>query len=123
MIFIGGISMGKKELEFFKTMVCKKCGQYTNLTVFMTYTYFSFFFIPLFKWGKKYYAVSRCCGTVFSLDPEIGKAIEQGENVTLSEEDLNPTGYEENGTAHCADCGYLLENDFAYCPKCGRKLF
>jgi len=65
MIFIGGISQGHKDLGFLQTLICKKCGRFSSVSVYMVYTYFSFFFIPLFKWGKKYYAVSNCCQTTF----------------------------------------------------------
>lgn len=77
MFFIGGIFQGKKEFEHFRqTIVCKKCGRLCSISVFMTYTCFSFFFIPLFKWGKQYYAVSNCCHTIYAIDAELGKAIE-----------------------------------------------
>ena len=77
---------------FRQTIVCKKCGRLCSISVFMTYTCFSFFFIPLFKWGKQYYAVSNCCHTIYAIDAELGKAIEHGESVTLREEDLTIAG-------------------------------
>ena len=52
MIFIGGISSAVKQLEYLKTVICSVCGGYGRYQVFMTYTYFSFFFIPLFKWNR-----------------------------------------------------------------------
>ncbi len=94
MFFIGGIFQGKKEFEHFRqTIVCKKCGRLCSISVFMTYTCFSFFFIPLFKWGKQYYAVSNCCYTIYAIDAELGKAIEHGESVTLREGGLNHCRY------------------------------
>lgn len=123
MIFIGGIAQGRKDFDFFRqTMICKKCGRYSSISVFMVYTYFSFFFIPLFKWGKKYYAVSNCCNTVYAIDAELGRSIERGEAVTLREEDLTMIGMNDSRTNNCPDCGYLLNPEYEYCPKCGRKL-
>ena len=122
MIFIGGISMGRKDFDFRQTMICKKCGRYSSISVFMMYSYISFFFIPLFKWGRKYYAVSNCCQAVYALDAELGKAIEHGESVNIREEDLTLVGTEHTQVQHCPDCGCLLEREFAYCPKCGRKI-
>ena len=55
MIFIGGISQGQKILDYVKTVICDRCGAYGRYQVMMTYMYFSFFFIPLFKWNKKFY--------------------------------------------------------------------
>ena len=120
MIFIGGIAQGQKDLGFLQTLICKKCGRYGSVSVFMVYTYFSFFFIPLFKWGKKYYAVSNCCQSTFSISEELGKAIERGESVTLREEDLEMAGVSND--THCPHCGFLLTPQYTYCPKCGQKI-
>ena len=122
MIFIGGIATGRKDFDFRQTMICKKCGRYSSISVFMVYTYFSFFFIPLFKWGKKYYAVSNCYNTLFSIDPEQGRSIEKGERMELREEDLHLIGMDGSRSLHCTDCGYLLTPEYEYCPKCGKKL-
>ena len=48
---------------------------YGRYQVFMTYMYFSFFFIPLFKWNRRFYVKMSCCGAVYELDPEKGKAL------------------------------------------------
>ena len=82
MIFIGGIAQGRKQFDFIQTMICSKCGRYSSVSVFMTYTYFSFFFIPLFKWNRQYFAVSNCCSTVFSIPNALGEAIAGGESVS-----------------------------------------
>ena len=55
MIFIGGISQGRKILDYVRTVICGCCGRYGRYEVIMTYTYFSFFFIPLFKWNRQFY--------------------------------------------------------------------
>ena len=87
----------------------------------MTYTYFSFFFIPLFKWNKEYYALSSCCHTVFSIEKAFGMAISKGEKITLKEDDLLILSTTERRSYYCEDCGYMLTEDFTYCPKCGKK--
>lgn len=120
MFFIMGISSGEKDLDFRQTIICKSCGRYSSVSIFMTYTYLSLFFLPIFKWGKRYVAVSNCCGAMFALDADLGRSIERGERPTLREEDLHPMGAAE--TVRCPDCGYPLSQDFAYCPKCGRAL-
>ena len=43
MIFIGGISQGRKILDYVRTVICGCCGRYGRYEVIMTYTYFSFF--------------------------------------------------------------------------------
>ena len=64
MFFIGGITQGTKELVYnAAAMICGRCGRYGRYQVFMTYMCLSFFFIPIFKWGRKYYVKTSCCGT------------------------------------------------------------
>ncbi len=124
MFFIMGISQGKKKLDFVHTMVCSLCGKFGRLEAYMTYTYFSLFFIPLFRWNVEYFVTSTCCGTVYSIDKSLGKRIQRGEDVTLKEEDLYPTGRQDGRreASRCPSCGYITSYDFDYCPKCGRKL-
>lgn len=126
MIFIGGISSGRKQIEYLKTVICAHCGAYGRYEVFMTYMYFSFFFIPLLKWNKKYYVRMSCCGTLYELDPEVGRRLSRGEDLEIQESDLNlireGSGNPWNQTKKCARCGYETEEDFAYCPKCGSPL-
>ena len=50
MIFIGGIGQGQRELDYRRAaLLCAICGGYGRYQVFMTYTYFSFFFIHIDK--------------------------------------------------------------------------
>jgi hypothetical protein len=132
MLFIGGVSQGQKILDYVKTVICDRCGQYGRYQVVMTYMYFSFFFIPLFKWNRKFYVKMTCCGAVYELDPEKGKELLNGRDVDITQNDLTlvqdgnrRSGY-ENGTykvwKKCSSCGYETEEDFAFCPKCGRRL-
>lgn len=118
MLFIGGISATKKDLDFHQNTICQKCGRYSSVSVFMVYSYFSLFFIPLFKWGKKYYAISNCCQMVYSINPKLGQAIERGEEVELWQQDMEIVGR----SSQCQKCGFLLTPEYRFCPKCGAKL-
>ena len=53
MFFIMGVSQNQKKLDFKQLNVCKCCGKYSNIEVYMTYWYFMFFFIPIIKWNKE----------------------------------------------------------------------
>ena len=55
MFFIGGISNGEKKLDYIQSTVCPRCEAFGRMEVYMTYMCFSLFFIPIFKWNKKYY--------------------------------------------------------------------
>ena len=127
MIFIGGISQGRKILDYVRTVICGCCGRYGRYEVIMTYTYFSFFFIPLFKWNRQFYVRMTCCGAGYSLEKEVGQKILAGQDVEIRPEDLTLVqGGDGSGTygrmkKHCSRCGYETFEDFEYCPKCGER--
>ena len=127
MIFIGGISQGRKILDYVRTVICGCCGRYGRYEVIMTYTYFSFFFIPLFKWNRQFFVLMTCCGAVYSLEKEVGQKILAGQDVEIRPEDLTLVqGGDGSGTygrmkKHCSRCGYETFEDFEYCPKCGER--
>lgn len=123
MFFMMGITDGRKDLNFNQTIICNICGRYGRYNVFMTYTVLSLFFIPCFKWNKHYYVQPTCCGTVYELDSEIGRAIARGEQVEILPEYLTRVsqGRYSYNRKYCSSCGYETEENFAYCPKCGRK--
>lgn len=121
MFFIMGISQKEKRLNFDQLIVCKCCGKYGHIEVFMSYTYFMFFFIPIAKWGKRYYAKMSCCNSICELNSDIGKAIENGDIFSLNPDSLN-FGTRENGVKHCSYCGFTTEEDYQFCPKCGKPM-
>lgn len=96
MFFIGGISSGVKPLEYLKTVICGRCG------------------------------------AVYELDPEVGKRLLRGEEVEITERDLtlrqdgNGNPWTGSDALHrhkvCPSCGFETDEDFSYCPKCGKPL-
>lgn len=123
MFFMMGITEGRRDLDYNRMVVCDVCGRYGRYAVFMTYTVLSLFFIPVFRWNRRYYVQMSCCGTVYSLDPEKGRRIERGEAVDIEPADI--TVVSRGGvtrTKVCPSCGYRTDEDFEYCPKCGQKL-
>ena len=134
MFFIMGINSGRKDLSFHQTMICSRCGSYGSYSVYMTYMVLSLFFIPCFKWNRRYYVTTSCCNRTYQLDPAVGKRIARGEQVELRPEDLTDTGEygccragESPGGSltfvkRCSSCGFSTEEDYDYCPKCGKPL-
>jgi len=120
MFFMMGITDERRELDFAQMTVCKACGAYGRYRVFMTCTLLSLFFIPCLKWNKKYFVQSSCCGALYELSGEAGVRIARGEDVQIRPEDLTPL---RAGCAvrRCASCGYATDQDFDFCPKCGRR--
>lgn len=124
MFFIMGISQGQKKLNFDQVVVCRSCGQYGHLEVYMVYSYLSLFFIPVFKWGKSYYVKTSCCGQTIPIDTALGRQIERGEVTSLPEDIVPDSGRWDTFSGHkrCTNCGYETDEDFQYCPKCGARL-
>lgn len=128
MFLMIGITQGRKDLAHDQLVICTQCGSYGRYQVFMTFTQLLLFFIPCFRWGKKYFVRMSCCGAVYELNPEIGQRIARGEEVPIGTADLTLVGWEYGGssTAHmrkrCAACGYQTEEDYHYCPMCGAPL-
>ncbi len=120
MFFIMGITDGRKDLDFTQIVICDNCGKYGRYQVFMLYTVLSLFFIPTFKWNKRYYVQMSCCGTVYELNPEIGRRIAAGEDLQIRSQDMTKVNQGRSyGLKHCNNCGYETTEDFDFCPKCG----
>lgn len=122
MFFIMSIGQRRKDFEYNEMIICGHCGSYGRYQVFMTFTCLSLFFIPCFKWNKKYYVQSTCCNTIYALDPEIGRRIARGENVEILPEHLTEQyAGSRSRVKSCSSCGFETQEDFEYCPKCGRR--
>ena len=130
MFFIMGINQGRKDFQNDQLVICEHCGSYGRYQVFMTYMCLSLFFIPVLKWGKRYFVKMSCCGTVYELNCETGRQIARGSQPDIRPEELTlvQAGKREQWQTMsgrrriCGNCGYEAEEDFAYCPKCGNKL-
>ena len=130
MFFMIGIADRRKDLDFTQTIVCRRCGKYGRYQVYLVYTVLLLFFIPCFKWNRRYYVETSCCGTIYELNPDTGRGIERGEVGEIREQDLTLAGYSQSVGAQsgyharktCRNCGYQTDEDFQYCPKCGREL-
>jgi len=120
MFLIFGVNQKEKQLNFDQVVVCNCCGKYGHITVWVTYSYFMFFFLPLFTWGRRYYVRMSCCGAVTELDAETGRRIEDGELHSLDIKELH-FGKLEGNVHKCSQCGYVTTEDFQFCPKCGNK--
>lgn len=123
MILFFDINHFQKLLEYNQTITCNVCGHFGRYEVYLVGNRFRLFFIPIITFGKHYIAKTTCCDTFYKLKPEIGKAIEKGHSVTISEDDL--TLYQAGSnqeTSRCNNCGHLHEIGANFCPNCGQTL-
>lgn len=123
MFFIMGVSSAEKKLDFSQLCVCKRCGQYGRYEIIMTYTVFTFFFIPLFKWGRRYFVRETSCGARCEIDPQLGRGIERGEVTQLREDDLPfAPARAQDAPRRCEHCGFETDQRYEFCPMCGQRL-
>lgn len=135
MFFIFGVNSDQKEIGSFGPVICGICGSYGRYRVYVTYMCLSLFFIPVLKWGRKYYAETTCCRSLYELDSQAGRRLQRGEQTEIRPEELTliRRGGSSGGSSgwgwagqkrlrYCPACGYETEEDFEFCPKCGRRL-
>ncbi|KAJ53334.1 hypothetical protein BD780_003280 [Clostridium tetanomorphum] len=125
MFFFGifGIEERKKSIKFIQNIICKACGSMSTYELIKVYTIFHFFLIPIFKWNKRYFLISRCCNSVFQIPVELGQEIENGKNVNVPEHSLREVYNNSNsGEIVCYNCKSTVDRAFQYCPHCGSKL-
>jgi RNA polymerase subunit RPABC4/transcription elongation factor Spt4 len=101
--FIGGVQPKTVRLDK-QARVCPVCGHY-EVYLKRVDQYLSLFFIPLFpvKKGTPFLACDNC-RSVFD---------EKGSQVS---------GGRTKSSLTCPYCGRALEDDFDYCPRCGKKI-
>jgi len=124
MFFIAGIYPKREELDYYEPIMCSCCTKYGRFEAYVEYSVLSLFFIPLFKFNKKYYARTTCCNSLYLItNKEKGLMMErgQGHNVFLKDTDITliQKGICENT---CSNCGFNVSEEHKYCPNCGNKL-
>lgn len=77
-----------KQLTFQQNIDCPNCNRAGSLRAFKSYKQFSINFIPLFKYKKKWYLETTCCGKQYMLSEEVGKQIENGTKTAFSINEL-----------------------------------
>ncbi len=118
--FIGifGIQDKQKTIREFNNVVCSYCGSLSRAELIEQYTYFHFFFLPLFRWNKRYYVRFRCCNRVFKVPKDYIDDLKYSS-------DINIDRLEEINTSYghvCPNCGAHVDPSFVYCPYCGHDL-
>ncbi|MCR5773826.1 MAG: zinc ribbon domain-containing protein [Lachnospiraceae bacterium] len=91
MFFMIGVTDGYKDLEYSGRITsCPACGIPCGCSVFMTYTVLLLFFIPCFKWNRRYFARTSCCNRTYELSFEKGDAIRKGDDSDILPSQLFP---------------------------------
>lgn len=120
MFFFGifGIQDKERTLKEFESVICPRCGRLTRAELIEIYTYFHFFFIPLFQWNRRYYLSLRCCKTLYEVPYDYAIELKQSPTIDFSRlREL--TSFSSN---ICPRCGSIINPNFNYCPFCGERL-
>ncbi len=125
MFFIGifGIESKQKELKTFGGVVCPDCGRLSQAVLFLSYTYLHIFFIPTFKWNRKYFVKLRCCGALYEAPEEYAKRHKDEDTIDFTRLKKVHQGFGgfNDFYAACRNCGKSFDKSFTYCPYCGEK--
>ena len=123
MFFIGifGVNNKTEEKKTFSNALCPDCGRWTQAKLLYAYSYFHFFFLPLFRFHKKYYVEMRCgCGT-YEADEATYRELLERDFIDFSR--LRKCGEEKCGQEpRCPSCGRPVDAHFTFCPYCGQKM-
>ena len=127
MFLFFGVDRRERQLDFDQVEVCPVCGRYGHVQVFQSFSCLSLFFIPVFRWGRRYFVRMSCCGATAPLSKEGGEVVTRGRAASLRLDKLRFSGgwsapRGQSGDARCPSCGRLVAPGYRYCPFCGRQL-
>lgn len=95
---------------------CDTCHIYGEVKLFKSYQCLRLFFIPILKWGTKYY-LQPSCGTSIQVEEEAAIALLHGQ-LDINTLHLEHAVHQINV---CHQCGHSLKEEYDYCPYCGYK--
>lgn len=125
MFFVGifGFESKEKDIKTYSGVVCPDCGRLSAAVLFMRYTYFHIFFIPTFRWNKRYFVKLRCCGALYEAPSGYADALKNEDRIDFSKLKRVSDGFGEFGGfyAVCRYCGKRFDKSFPHCPYCGAK--
>ena len=121
MFFMMCVTQRREDLDHDQTVICDVCGAYGRMNVYVIYSVLSLFLIPVFKWNRRYFVEMSCCHSLYELNHETGRGIENGTVSLIEDEDLVLIQGNRSSYKRCSYCGYETAEDFDYCPKCGNR--
>jgi len=121
MFFIGlfGVNSKAEPAGLLEVGRCPVCGCEKALSVTRQYQSFSAFFIPLAKFGSRYFATCPGCASVFSVPDWCGKGTAEEGRYTASADLL--TLLRKNAPGICPVCGAAHDAGDVFCRQCGHQ--
>ena len=122
MFFFFAVVSGTEELGM------RRCGHFpccgtdeAPAPVTCVFQRFILFFIPLFRFGKRYFVSCPGCGAVYEIDPEEGRRVARDPAARIDPARMRRVA-QGPGTRFCTNCGAPVAAGDRYCPNCGAKL-
>jgi len=121
MFLIFGITNGANDLGV------RKCGFFSccanrevMAAITCTFQQFTLFFIPLFRFGKRYFVSCPNCGTVYEIRKDEGQRLERDYAAEINPDAL----FIVQGASKkiCPNCKSSVAPNCRYCPNCGASL-
>lgn len=122
MFFFFAVTSDTRELGRRKCRYFPCCGVTDAMAVVTCASQrFIFFFIPLFRFGKRYFISCPNCGSVYEIARDEGKRLERDPSAEVNPEKIHRLA---GGRAahYCPHCGAPVEPGNLFCPHCGQKL-
>lgn len=120
-VAVFGVKDKEKHIGTYNLAICPACEGLTRYEVRKSYRYLHLFFIPTIRWNVKYFVGTVCCGSLFELDPVVGKKFEKNPDIEIKQENLRRV-YTRSPLKYCLDCKIDVPGQFSYCPYCGGRL-
>lgn len=121
MFFIIGITSGSAEIGM------RGCGWFPccgtggkTAAVTCAFRQFTFFFLPLFRFGKRYFVSCPDCGAVYEIERDEGRRVERDPSAVIRTEAVRRVA--GRAARFCPSCGAQVDPSCRYCPSCGTKL-
>ncbi len=120
MFLIMGIQDKTKVESYSNDLPCHKCDGHKGFELYTKYNYFHIFFIPVWTWGHRFSVKCNQCESYYYVKEESQIKAKSSEK-SFTYWDLQPANIRKDVFVHkkCVKCGFELEDDFEFCPKCG----
>ncbi len=118
MFFLFGINSKEELVREFKLKSADGESKDTY-RLFVSYSYLSVFFIPLFKWGHEFWVINSL-GDEYAIDKDKAEEVMWDEDEKIRKSDLHLM--KRHTDYICPYCGARLDRHYAYCHECGAKL-
>ena len=121
MFLIFGITNGANDLGVRKCGFFSCCASHEVMAaVTCTFQQFTLFFIPLFRFGKRYFVSCPNCGTVYEVRKDEGQRLERDYAAEINPDTL----FIVQGASKkiCPNCKSSVAPNCRYCPNCGTSL-